>query len=92
VRKRTKTGRTTARASVERRHRVGGFIRHVRRGSDHLLLAENCGTKGGALFREFCKFGGYSWISELPTLKQTQRSRTRTVQLERVTPLHWQEM
>ena len=37
---------------MERRHRVGSFIRHVRRGSAHLLLAENYGTKGGALFRE----------------------------------------
>ncbi len=52
MRKRPNTGRTTARASVERRHRVGSFIRHVRRGSAHLLLAENYGTKGGALFRE----------------------------------------
>ena len=52
MRKRTNTGRTTARASVERRHRVGSSIRLVRRGSSHLLLAENYGTKGGALFRE----------------------------------------
>ena len=53
VRKRTNTGRPTARASVERRHRVGSSIRLLSRGSAHLLLAENYGRKGGALVREF---------------------------------------
>jgi hypothetical protein len=32
---------------------VGSFIGLVRRGSTHLSLAENYGTKGGALFRAF---------------------------------------
>jgi hypothetical protein len=66
--KSTNTERTTARASVERRHRVDSFIRLLPRSSTHLLLAENHGTKGGALFRQFRQSpgGGYSWISELP--------------------------
>ncbi len=37
------------------RHLLSGFAGPVRRGSAHLLLAANQGTKGGALFRELGK-------------------------------------
>ena len=53
VAKRPNTGSTTARANVERRHLLSGFVGPVRRRSTHDPRRRIQGTKGGALVRAF---------------------------------------
>ena len=55
--KRPNTGRTTARANVEGRHLLSGFVGPVRRRSAHDPRRRIHGTKGGALVREFVQSG-----------------------------------